>query len=468
MNVARLRAENLATTQGWRSPAFVDISATGDIAAIHDRAPDAWRGLEVTSLDGFVIPGLPNLHSHAFQRAMGGHTETWTSDNDDFWSWRNGMYRLAEAVTPEEHEAIATQLFVEMLEAGMTSVGEFHYLHHDLDGRPYADRAEMSRRLISAAKTAGIGLTLLPVLYLRGGFDKPPLPSQRRFVHKDADDLLRMIEAVTPEANESGVIVGVAPHSLRAVDPASLARIVEGIRAGVGPEAPIHIHVAEQVAEVEQCLARLGSRPVAFLLDQHPLDRRWTLVHATHLDEGERTRLAQSGAIAGLCPTTEANLGDGLFPAREYLAAGGAWGVGSDSHASIDATEELRLLEYGQRLMYRRRNVLGHAEEPRVGARLWAGAVQGGATALGRSIHGIAVGARADLLALDPEHPRLIGHGTDTVLDAFIFGGAREAIADVIAGGRHVVQQHRHLEREKAQRGYTQAIERLLTSRAAT
>ncbi len=459
--IQRVWAAHLLTAEGWRSPAALELDDHGTITTIHADAPPEWRGLDVLRLDGFVVPGLPNLHSHAFQRALSGRTETWRAGGDDFWSWRDLMYRLASHITPEELEVIATALYVEMLESGFTGVAEFHYLHHDRDGQRFADRATMSHALIAAAREAGLDLTLLPVLYLHGGFAQPPTPGQRRFVHADADEFLLLLEALAPAARAAGATLGIAPHSLRAVDEASLLRALAHLDAH-HPGAPVHIHIAEQTGEVEQCLAHHGARPVAWLLDHAPVDARWCLVHATHLDDAERTRLAASGAVAGLCPTTEANLGDGLFPAQEYLAEGGRLGVGSDSHATVGAFEELRLFEYGQRLTRRRRNVLGSVRVPHVGENLWRLAAEGGARALGQGVAGLAVGRPATLVALDPTHPRLRGHGASTALDAAIFGSAERPVADVVVRGRHVVTRGRHVAHAHAWSRYDAAMATLL------
>jgi len=439
--IRRVWAAHLLTPEGWRSPAALELDAAGLITTIHASEPEAWRGQDVLRLAGFVVPGLPNLHSHAFQRALSGRTELWTAGGDDFWSWRDLMYRVAGQITPDEQQDLATALYVECLEAGMTSVAEFHYVHHDPSGRRYAEPATMSLSLVAAAELAGLGLTLLPVLYQHGGLGQPATAGQRRFLHPHVDEYLRLVERLLAIP---GLTVGIAPHSLRAVDAASLRQAVEAF-ARLSPQGPIHLHIAEQTAEVEQCLQHLGARPVSWLLDHHTVDARWCLVHATHVDSGEVARLAHSGAVAGLCPTTEANLGDGLFPAADYLAAGGALGVGSDSHATVSPFEELRLLEYGQRLVRRRRNVLGHAHTPRMGQRLWSSAVEGGARALGRAHAGLTVGAPADLVMLEPTHPRLCGHGPETVLDAAIFGSAERPVREVVARGQHVVHGGRHL-----------------------
>jgi formimidoylglutamate deiminase len=446
-----LRADHLFSASGWLSPGFVTIDDTGMISAVGTEGPsDAER------LRGFVLPGLPNVHSHAFQRALSGLTEQSPPGvEDSFWTWRTRMYGLAHAISPDDLEALAAQLYVEMLERGMTAIGEFHYVHHDKNGARFSDPREMSLAILHAAEQSGIALTHLPVLYLHGGFGAAPMPKQRRFVFRDPEDYLAFVDSLrAPIAALDNARLGIAPHSLRAVDERELRITV----AGVPPDAPVHLHVAEQKKEVEESLQHLGARPVQFLLDRIAIDARYTFVHATHLDDAERTALAKSGAVAGLCPTTEANLGDGVFPALEYFEDGGVYGVGSDSHASVSVTEELRLLEYGQRLVRLRRNVL---------SALYTRAAEGGARSLAQPAGKIAPGLRADLITLDAEHPRLIGHDTRTVIDAWIFGGADDAVREVMVGGRRVVRDGKHVDRERIASRFG-AVMRRLISEAST
>lgn len=402
-----------------------------------------------------ALPGLPNLHSHAFQRAMAGLTEVRGPEGDSFWTWRELMYRFVERLTPDDVEAIAAQAFAEMLEAGFTRVGEFHYLHHDSAGAAYADPTEMAARIAAAAEATGIGLTLLPVLYAHSGFGgAPPMAGQRRFVN-DLDGYARLYEASRAAVRGlPDAVVGLAPHSLRAVTEAELAAMMH-------LSGPIHIHVAEQVKEVDDCTAWSGARPVEWLLDRFGVDRRWCLVHATHMMASERQRLAASGAVAGLCPITEANLGDGVFPAAAYLAEGGAFGVGSDSNVRIDAAEELRLLEYGQRLTQRARNVLAPGEGASTGGTLYRGALAGGAQALGVEAAGLALGASADFVTLDTDNSDVAGRTGDAILDAFVFAGGRP-VKDVWRAGRQVVADGRHVERTRVAARYRRTVERLL------
>lgn len=444
---------------GWHDNVLVSVDAAGLIARTTQNASDA----AATVLDGPVLPGMPNLHSHAFQRAMAGLAERSGPGSDSFWTWRETMYRFAAKLTPEDVEAIAGQLYAEMLEAGFTAVAEFHYLHHQPDGTPYADPSELSRRILAAADTASIGLTHLPVLYRYGGFGgKEPQERQRRFLH-DADAYARLLQALAPQLqNRSDRRLGIAPHSLRAVTPDLLR---DGIAAldGIDSAAPIHIHIAEQTAEVEDCLGWSGRRPVQWLLDQGIVNKRWCLVHATHLDADETRRLAGSNAVAGLCPTTEANLGDGIFPAVKYMAAGGRIGIGSDSHISVSVAEDLRLLEYGQRLAHRSRTVLAGGADRSTGRRLFEAALKGGAQALGQPMGAIAPGHRADFVLLDAEAPSLAGRSGDMALDAWIFSNqTRPAIRDVYVAGTRVVENGRHIRSEDLAVRQRVALRRLL------
>jgi formimidoylglutamate deiminase len=420
MTESSLFAERALLADGWARDVRFEIAPDGALTAV---VPGAQAGAAPRA-GGVVLPGMPNLHSHAFQRAMAGLAERAGPGEDSFWTWREVMYGFVERLNPEQVEAIAAQLYVEMLKAGYTAVGEFHYLHHDAAGRPYADPAEMSRRVIAAARATGIGVTQLPVLYGFSDFGgQAARPGQRRFLH-EPDAFLRLVEVLMAAARgDPNLRVGIAPHSLRAVTPETLAAALAGLDA-LDAGAPVHIHIAEQHGEVRDCIDWCGLRPVEWLLENAAVGPRWCLVHATHVTEEEAGRLAVSGAVAGLCPTTEANLGDGVFPAPAYLEAGGAFGIGSDSHISVSPIEELRWLEYGQRLTARRRNLLARGPEaPSVGARLFEDALAGGAQALGRPIGRLAPGARADLMVVDPERPSLYGRTGGLFLDALVFAG---------------------------------------------
>lgn len=451
---------------GWRDNVLVTVDAAGMIAAVTPDSPAVRPdngGTDAAVLDGPVLPGLANLHSHAFQRAMTGLAERAGPGNDSFWTWRETMYRFAARLTPEDIQAIASQLYGEMLEAGYTAVAEFHYVHHQPGGAAYADPAELSHRVLGAADASGIALTHLPVLYRYGGFgQKEPQERQKRFLH-DADAYARLLEALAPAfRNRADRRLGIAPHSLRAVSPEMLQHAIAALNV-IDPAAPIHIHIAEQTAEVEDCISWSGKRPVQWLLDQGIVDQRWCLVHATHLTADETQRLAASKAVAGLCPTTEANLGDGIFPAVDYMAAGGRIGIGSDSHISVQAAEDLRLLEYGQRLITRSRNCLAGGPDRSTGRRLFEAASAGGAQAVGQAMGAIALGRRADFILLDRDAPALAGKRGDSILDAWIFSSQmRSAISEVYVAGRRVVEQGRHIRREAFAADYRKALARLL------
>jgi formimidoylglutamate deiminase len=459
MTADLLFADRALLPGGWARDVLFEIDAGGSLAAVR---PGAAAGAAPRAA-GPVLPGMPNLHSHAFQRAMAGLAERaglagTPGEADSFWTWRQTMYGFVARLTPPQVEAIAAQLYVEMAKAGYTAVGEFHYLHHDPEGRPYADPGEMAERIVAAAETAGLGVTLLPVLYAQGGFGGQPTgPGQRRFRH-DVDRFLALVEILQRRhGGDPQRRVGIAPHSLRAVTPEQLREAVAGV-AAIDPAAPIHIHIAEQVKEIEDCLAWSGRRPVEWLLEQCPPDPRWCLVHATHMTGTETVALAASGAVAGLCPTTEANLGDGLFEAPPFLAHGGRFGIGSDSHISVSPVEELRWLEYGQRLLHRRRTLLRPGGGASVGADLYAAALAGGAQALGRPIGRLVAGARADLVVLDASRPALLGRDDEVLVDALVFAGNDNPVRDVMIGGRWVVREGRHRAEVAVLEGYRATI----------
>lgn len=434
-----IHAAQALTRHGWRTNVRLSIE--------HGRITGVQCGVDPEPGDdrqATVLPALPNLHSHAFQRGMAGLTERRGSSADDFWTWRDVMYRFALSMGPDQVEAVASQAYVEMLEAGFTRVGEFHYLHHDVDGRHYQDRGEMAARIAAAAAHTGIGLTLLPVFYAHSTFGgAAPKANQRRFINTVDEyrlllDRCRAVVAPLPTA-----VVGVAPHSLRAVTPAELEAVTS-----MAPGAPIHIHIAEQVREVEECIAWSGRRPVQWLLDNAELDARWCLVHATHVDAAEQASIIASSAVAGLCPITEANLGDGIFDAAGFLSGGGRFGIGSDSNVQIGVADELRLLEYSQRLRHRARNVLGKAECS-TGRILLQGALQGGAAAVGCAAADLSVGSPADLVSMDMDHPALVCRHDDAIIDAWLFSAGNAAVDCVWVGGNKVVQQGRHVRRDE-------------------
>jgi formimidoylglutamate deiminase len=449
----RLLAAAALLPSGWARDVLLEWDEGGRLTAVRPLSgPGQTPGADQAR--GPVIPGMPNLHSHAFQRVFAGLTEHRASADDDFWTWRQAMYAVASAIGPEDLAAIATWLYVELLEGGYTSVCEFHYLHNDVDGTPYADDALLSRVIVDAAARTGIGLTLLPVLYQQGGFGgAAPTQSQRRFV-RSTDALLRLVETMRAPCAAIDGRVGLALHSLRAVTPAAMHDALAGLDV-LDPAAPRHIHVAEQRREVEDCQAWSGERPLEWLLNHMAPDERWCLVHATHLRADESWRASRTGAVAGLCPTTEANLGDGIFDWPAWTQAadpsrGGRWGVGSDSHVSVDAADELRMLEYSQRLAQRRRNVTARADQPHAGTAMTLAAVEGGAEASGRPIGGLTVGQCADFVVLARPEPDL-GEAAATALDAHVFARARRRGVDtVVVRGRTVVEGGRHVLHERA------------------
>ncbi len=454
----RLLAKSALLPSGWARELLIEVDAQGRIAALKE---DASAAAGAEPIEGIVLPGMANLHCHAFQRALAGLAERAGPAGDDFWSWREVMYRFLARLAPDNVETIAAELYLEMLKAGYTAVAEFHYLHKDPHGRPYGDPAELSARIVAAAERTGIRLTLLPVLYQSGNFGGlPPSQGQRRFVTASGEfaALLERLEALA--RRRGSFRLGLAPHSLRAVPPEALHQAVAAIDA-LDPTAPIHIHAAEQEREVRDCLASTGTRPVRWLLDNMAIGPRWVLVHATHMEPDETLRLARSSAVAGLCPTTEGNLGDGLFPLRDYLEAGGRFGIGSDSNVGTDPAEELRWLHYGQRLKRERRSLELEPPGTSLGTTLWRRALAGGAAALGQPIGGIATGLAADLIVLDANHPALAGRSEDAALDSFVFASARGAVRHVMVGGRWVVRDGRHADEEAITLAYRRTAEAL-------
>lgn len=454
-----LFAETALLSDGWADNVLIEIDEHGLIAGLDPGKEAAPEAAEI--LKGPVIPGMPNVHSHAFQRAMAGLAERASSKKDSFWSWRDTMYRFLEHLGPDEVEAIAAQLYVEMLKSGYTSVGEFHYLHHQPGGGLYDDIAEMSHAVIEGALEAGIAITHMPVLYLYGGFGGiVPVAGQRRFLNQVPAVVDIVAQLRRHHAGNPFVRVGFAHHSLRAVSPEMLSEATQAVRR-MDKSMPVHIHVAEQTGEVDACLAWSGKRPVEWLLDNAPLDAHWTVIHATHMTEDETRRLASSGVVVGLCPTTEANLGDGIFPLLKYLEHDGAFAIGSDSHISVSPIEELRWLEYGQRLVHRERTLVKSAEIPSVGAALYDRALTGGARALMRGRGTIEAGAPADLLVLDAHLPCLDGKLRDHILDAMVFAGNDNPVRDVMVGGRWVVRDRHHKRQEKIFERYRKTIRKM-------
>jgi formimidoylglutamate deiminase len=450
----RLFGRRVLTDRGWQR----DVLITLKDGLIADIAPVAAMGPEVLTFD-VLLPGMANVHSHAFQRAMAGLTESASQDGcDNFWTWRELMYAFARALTPDQVETIARVLYIELLKHGYTAVGEFHYLHNDLAGKPYAAVTELSDRVIAAAQAAGIHITHLPVLYESSDFGGIRASErQMRFV-QTVENYLKMVESLAQRYKGQNVVLGIAPHSLRAATPQSLQTVLQAL-PGLGLSGcPIHIHVAEQEREVADCVAWSGERPVAWLLAHMPVDAHWCLVHATHIAADEMNGIIRSGAAVSLCPSTEANLGDGVFPAEAYIKAFGHFGIGSDSNCCVNPFEELRLVEYAQRLTLRRRAVLCDEATPSVGRTLYAHAAKHGAQAVGRDSGVLAAGRRADLVALATDNAMLSGKEGDRILDALIFAGIRPEITDVFVGGNRVIKNGEHPRDEESALALRQAL----------
>lgn len=453
-----LRFDHALTSDGWRRDVAVTIDESGMISAMASASSEGER------IAGAALPGLANVHSHAFQRAMAGLTERAGTSDDNFWSWRELMYRFLARISPDDAEAIAALAYIEMLEGGFTTVTEFHYLHHRPDGGFYDDPAEMSHRHVAAAADVGIGMTLLPVFYAHGNFGgRPPDAGQRRFLC-DPDGFARLVQSAARHVPPGRI--GVAPHSLRAVTPQELS-LVDTILPG----GPRHIHVSEQTREVEDCLAAHGTTPISLLARSIELSPRWCLIHCTHANPQEIELIASAGAVAGLCPVTEANLGDGVFSARDFLDRGGRFGLGTDSNIQIGAAGELRQLEYSQRLHHRGRNVLAPRGRS-TGERLFFDALAGGHQAAGLQTDpragngitapGLAVGQSADIVVIDLDGPEFAAAMPEQILDIWIFASPANPIRDVFAAGRRVVSEGRHVQRPAIERAYRAALSRIL------
>lgn len=443
MTPSTLFARTALTTNGWENNVRIDIGADGYIRSVQPNAPQCGTSYDI------LLPAIANLHSHAFQRLMAGMIERPQSgqDHDDFWSWREAMYKVMAFLTPDHMQAIAAQVYMEMLESGYASVSEFHYVHHDKDGASYDNPAEMSAAIFRAASQSGIGLTHLPVLYMRGGLQDEALGAAQSRFGCDTDRFANLHQHCQKLLGQSpqDFRLGVAPHSLRAVtaDGLDAARTLAGAN-------PIHIHIAEQMAEVKAVQQAYGARPVEWLLDTQDIGENWCLIHATHMNTTEVQALANTPAVAGICPLTEANLGDGIFEGVEFLRAGGRFGIGSDSNFRISLSEELRMFEYSQRLRDQRRICLsmdsmdGHS----VGRTLYTGAAAGGAQALGRKSGCLAPDHIADLVALDHNTDAMAGLSGDALLDSWIFASDDRCVTDVWSAGRHLVKDGQHIRRE--------------------
>ena len=441
----------------WADNVTIGIDAHGTISELQTAGK---RTDEASHVDGIAIPGFVNAHSHAFQRALAGRTEVRSATADSFWTWRQQMYDFVQRLSAEDLHHIAAWLYAEMLVAGYTSVGEFHYLHHGPGGQPWDDPGTTSTATANAATRAGIRLCLLPVLYQRSGFDRAePQPHQQRFVHS-VESFVQLLENLQRKyENQPLIRIGAAVHSLRAVGLSAIEETLAAIRPP-GRELPLHIHVAEQMQEVHDCVAAHGRRPVELLLESFDVDASWCLIHATHITQAEVTAIAEAGCTVCVCPTTEANLGDGFFPAADFRSAGGSLTIGSDSHVSVDPREELRWLEYGERLRRQQRTVLAEPAGS-AGATLTRTCLAGGRRAIGTNVGRIAVGAAADIVVLDANHPDLVATHGDTTLDAFLFGPHGSPVRDVFVGGRQVVQNGRHEQSEPLAAAYRETLMRL-------
>lgn len=449
-------ASRALLADGWAHDVRLEVDAAGMLTAVTPGGDP--QGC--IPLSGPVVPGMPNLHSHAFQRVMAGLAEVAGNPQDSFWTWRDLMYRMVQRLTPEQTGVIARQLYIEMLKGGYTQVAEFHYLHNDLSGKPYADRGEMTAQLSAAAEQAGIGLTLLPVLYSYAGFGaQPAQDGQKRFI-QNVDSYLQQQEVFRQQIGGKPLQnAGLCFHSLRAV---TLSQMREVLAAG-DKNSPVHIHIAEQQKEVNDCLGWSGQRPITWLYDNLDIDSRWCLIHATHADRFELASMAKSGAVAGLCPTTEANLGDGIFPGVEYLGHNGRWGIGSDSHVSLNVVEELRWFEYGQRLRDQRRNrlTLPHQNQHSVGDVLYSHALQGGAQACGVATGKLAAGYRADWLVLDGRDPYLAAAKNSEILNRWLFAGHSGQIRDVYVGGIARIVEGQHEQQQAAAADFLKVLNQL-------
>ena len=439
-------AKRALLPEGWRDAVRLEIDGL-KIASV---VADATAKPGDTRVDS-LLPALANLHSHTFQRAMAGMTERRGAGPDSFWTWRDLMYRFLDVLTPEDIEAIAALAFMEMQEQGFAAVAEFHYVHHQKNGARFSDVAELSQRIIAAAKSTGIGLTHLPVLYARGGLDNAALAGGQLRFGNSVEQLLVLRDGAASTIKRelsADSRIGVAPHSLRAVSKAQLAETAKACADG-----PIHIHVAEQTREVEDVLQATGKRPLRLLLDTCEVSANWCLIHATHLDEGETRDMAQSRAVAGLCPITEANLGDGTFAAVNFLAAAGTFGIGTDSNICITAAGELAQLEYSQRLLHKERNILAESNGS-TGQFLWRGAAKGGAQALQRNSGAISPGKLADLVAIDSDTEMLAGLTAEQLLDGLVFASRAPHVTDLWSAGRHCVKGGRHIARDAIAKRY--------------
>ncbi|MDD9900667.1 MAG: formimidoylglutamate deiminase [Alphaproteobacteria bacterium] len=446
---------------GWAEDVLVAYDKDGWIVGVETGKAPSSDDNDVEAVPGVLVPGLVNAHSHAFQRALAGLTERGAGRKKSFWSWRDTMYRFVSKLSPDDMHALAKGVYTDMLKAGYTSVGEFHYLHHDPEGKAYTDIAEMSHQVIRAAMETGIAITHMPALYAFGGVGgQPAVEGQRRFLNT-VPSLLQMLEKLQKDyAGIPQVSFGFAHHSLRAVTPDMLR---DGTRAArrLMPDVPIHILAGAQRAEVEDCLAWSGLSPAGWLMEYGDVDENWSFIHALHMTEEDTRSMAAMGIVAVLCPTSEANHGAGVFPLLHYLQCGGRFAIGSASNVSVDALEELRWLEYLQRVQAGERVILYTDELTSVGATLFERTVQGGARALKRKTGRIAVGCRADFVVLDTDLPSMAGKLRDHVLDTAIFAAAETPVLHVMSGGRWAVRDRRHRREDQIRDSLRKVLQNL-------
>lgn len=456
----KLFAKRILLRDGWHYDQLITIE-NGIIKTIRGKQPSEVSSGSDIEVVGTVIPGMVNCHSHAFQRAFAGYSEQGSEGKDSFWTWRKIMYKFLSQLTEQDAHTIARQLYIEMLKMGYTRVAEFHYLHHDIDGRPYDELATMAKAIFNAADSTGIGLTLLPVFYQYSGFGQQPAnDGQKRFISTTQQFNQLVSDCVELSGHFDNTNVGIAPHSLRAVDLVSMQAAVEHIRS-YDNCAPVHIHIAEQQKEVDDSLAHYGQRPVQWLLNNMSLDKHWCLIHATHIDDQERHGIVASEAIAGICPTTEANLGDGIFPTTEFLTEKGTLAIGSDSHISVNPVEELRWLEYAQRLVKQQRAILANVDQPSVGRHLWQQSALGGAQSTNSNTGELAVGKQADLLVIDESKLNLFANDNEHLLDSVIFASQTTMFAHVMVNGCWVVRDGQHELQERSENAFSQLLSKL-------
>jgi len=466
-------AENILLSDGWATDKTITIE-DGIITAI-----TSGKKSDAIAFSGTVIPGMINCHSHAFQRAFAGFSEQGSEGKDSFWTWRKIMYKFLAQLSHDDAQVIAQQLYIEMLKMGYTRVAEFHYLHHDINGNTYSKGesesdsksnsknqspnklATMAHAIFKAAKNSGIGLTMLPVLYQYAGFgQQKPNEGQKRFINSTVQFNQLVSDCFDLTQKYPNTNIGIAPHSLRAVDKESMTQAVEHVRS-LDNKAPIHIHIAEQQQEVTDCLQHYSKRPVQWLLDNIKLDKHWCLIHATHINEQEQQGIVASKAIAGICPTTEANLGDGIFPTTDFLSLNGTFAIGSDSHISVNPIEELRWLEYAQRLTKQQRAVLASPETASVGQNLWHRAATGGAQSTNSNTGSLSVGKQADLLVLDEKQISLFANKNTHLLDSVIFASQKNTVKDVMVNGHWVIQNGKHEQEQSSADNFAKLLTKL-------